>query len=57
MLNWPELQPLVLNRASGYEIKKQAIACGMKTLRQNALALAARSFTTIEQVLEHTIAD
>ncbi len=57
MLNWPELQPLILNRASGYEIKKQAITCGMKTLRQNSLALAARGFTTIEQVLEHTIAD
>ncbi len=57
MLNWPELHPLVLNRASGYDIKKQAIACGMKTLRQNALALAARGFTTIEQVLEHTISD
>lgn len=57
MLNWPEIHPLVLNRASAYEIKKQAVACGMKTLRQNALALAARGLTTIEQVLEHTIAD
>ncbi len=57
MLNWPELHPLVLNRASAYEIKKQAIACGMKTLRQNALALAAKGITTIQQVLEHTIAD
>ncbi len=57
MLNWPEMHHLLLNRASAYDIKKQAIACGMKTLRQNALALAARGFTTIEQVLEHTIAD
>jgi len=57
LLNWPELQPLVLRRASGYEIKQQAIACGMKTLRQNALANAAKSLTSIEQVLEHTGAD
>ncbi|HOV32164.1 MAG TPA: ATPase, T2SS/T4P/T4SS family [Candidatus Hydrogenedens sp.] len=57
MLNWPEMHHLILDRASGYDIKKQAIACGMKTLRQNALALAARGLTTIEQVLEHTIAD
>ncbi|MBI3118620.1 MAG: Flp pilus assembly complex ATPase component TadA [Candidatus Hydrogenedentes bacterium] len=57
LLNWPELQPLVLRRASGYELKDQAVACGMKTLRQNALAKAARGFTSIEQVLEHTGAD
>jgi type IV pilus assembly protein PilB len=57
MLNWPELQPLVLQRASGYDIKKTAIACGMKTLRQNSLAKAVKGLSTIEQVLDHTIAD
>ena len=57
MLNWPELQPLVLERATGYQIKEQAIACGMRTLRQNALAKAAQGLTSIEQVLEHTVAD
>lgn len=57
MLNWPEIQPLVLRRASGHEIKAQAIQCGMKTLRQNALAKAAKGITTIDQVLDHTIAD
>ncbi len=57
MLNWPELQPLVLQRASGQQIKSQAIECGMQTLRQNALAKAVRGLTSIEQVLEHTIAD
>ncbi len=57
LLNWPELQPLVLQRATGYQIKEQAIACGMKTLRQNSLALAAKGITSIEQVLEHTISD
>lgn len=57
MLNYPELQPLVLQRRSGQEIKHQAMECGMKTLRQNALAKAAKGLTTIEQVLEHTIPD
>ncbi len=57
MLNWPEIQPLVLKRASGQQIKEAAIKCGMQTLRQAGLAKAARGITTIEQVLEHTIAD
>ncbi len=57
LLNWPELQPLVLQRASGYDIKNQAIACGMQTLRQNGLAKAAKGVSTIEQVLEHTSHD
>lgn len=57
MLNWQELQPLVLERKSGHDIKDMAVKCGMKTLRQNALAKAAKGLTTIEQVLEHTIAD
>ncbi|MBL7646349.1 MAG: Flp pilus assembly complex ATPase component TadA [Candidatus Hydrogenedentes bacterium] len=57
LLNWPELQPLVLERATGYTIKAQAIACGMQTLRQNGLAKAAKGLSTIEQVLEHTSSD
>jgi type IV pilus assembly protein PilB len=57
LLNWPELQPLVLERATGYSIKAQAIACGMQTLRQNGLAKAAKGLSTIEQVLEHTSSD
>ena len=57
MRNWPELQALIMNRASGYQIKQQAIACGMRTLRQNALSKAAQGVTTIEQVLDHTVAD
>ncbi len=57
MLNWPDMHPLVLQRATGHAIKAKAIECGMKTLRQNALASAAKGITSIEQVLEHTIAD
>jgi len=57
MLNYPELQPLVLQRRSGQEIKQMAVKCGMKTLRQNSLAKAAKGLSTIDQVLEHTIPD
>ena len=57
MLNWPELQPLVLKRASGSELKDMAVRLGMKSLRQNALAKAARGVTTLQQVLDHTNAD
>ncbi|NIA13737.1 MAG: secretion system protein E [Nitrospiraceae bacterium] len=57
MPNYPDIQELVLNHASGQQIKAVATACGMRTLRQNALAKAARGITTIDQVLEHTTAD
>jgi len=57
MPNYPALQELVMNRASGLQIKAAARKCGMRTLRQNALSKAARGLTTIEQVLEHTTAD
>jgi type IV pilus assembly protein PilB len=57
MRNWPELQPLILGRASGYQIKQQAIACGMQTLRQNALSKAAQGLSSIEQVLDLTVSD
>lgn len=57
MLNWPSMQPLILNRATGHQIKLEAVRCGMRTLRQNSLAKAVKGLTSIEQVLEHTIAD
>lgn len=57
MPNYPEIQDLVMNRASGQQIKAAAMQAGMRTLRQNALSKAARGITTIEQVLEHTTAD
>jgi len=57
MPNYVEIQELVMNRASGQQIKSVAMKCGMRSLRQNALSKAARGLTTIEQVLEHTSAD
>ncbi len=57
MPNYPEVQELVLKCAPGNAIKKQAMECGMRSLRQNALAKASRGLTSIEQVLDLTIAD
>ncbi len=57
MLNYPEMHELVLNRGSGQQIKKVAMACGMRSLRQNGMSKAAMGQTTIDQVLEHTTAD
>jgi len=39
------------------EAVRQAIADGMRTLRQNALVKAAKGLTTIEEVLRVTAAD
>lgn len=57
MPDYPEILELVMNRASGTQIKSMAVKCGMKTLRMNALTKAAKGITSIEQVLEHTTAD
>jgi type IV pilus assembly protein PilB len=54
MSNYPEVQELIMKRASGGQIKQAAIRGGMKTLRVNALSKASRGITTLEQVLEHT---
>ncbi len=54
---YPEVKDLVMENASGYVIKKAAMKCGMRSLRQNGMAKAAKGVSTIEQVLEHTIAD
>jgi type IV pilus assembly protein PilB len=57
MPNYPELQDLIMGRAPATKIKKLAIECGMQTLRQNALAKAAKGLTSIEEVLRITAQD
>lgn len=57
MSNYPELEKPILTRASASQIKDVAIECGMRTLRQNALAKAAKGLSTIEEVLRITAAD
>ncbi len=57
MPNFPELEKLILGRASSSQIKEVALECGMRSLRQNALSKAARGITTIEEVLRITASD
>jgi type IV pilus assembly protein PilB len=57
MPNYPDLESLILGRAASTQIKELAIKCGMRSLRQNALAKAASSVTSIEEVLRVTAAD
>ena len=57
MPNYPELEEIILTRGSASQIKKIAVKCGMRTLRQNSLAKAARGRSTIEEVLRITAAD
>ncbi|MBI3804472.1 MAG: type IV-A pilus assembly ATPase PilB [Nitrospirae bacterium] len=52
-----ELRELILQGASADEIKKKAIALGMKTLRMSGLAKVKEVMTTIEEVLDCTFAD
>ncbi len=57
MPNYPELEKLILGRSSSSQLKDVAIECGMRTLRQNALAKAAKGISTIEEVLRVTAID
>jgi type IV pilus assembly protein PilB len=52
-----EIEELLVTRAPATEIKRAAIKLGMRTLRQNALAKAARGLTTIDEVLRVTSSD
>jgi len=55
--NYPELCDLILTNASALQIKTKALECGMRSLRQNALAKAARGNTTIAEVLRISVND
>ena len=52
-----ELREQILGGVSALELKRTAIAGGMKTLRQSGLTKAAAGMTTIEEVLRVTAAD
>jgi type II secretory ATPase GspE/PulE/Tfp pilus assembly ATPase PilB-like protein len=47
----PQLAKMINMGASSQEIKQQAYTEGMKSLTQNALALARNKLTSIEEVL------
>ena len=57
MPNYPEIEKLILGRASSSQIKEVALQCGMRSLRQNSLAKAAKGISTIEEVLRVTAGD
>ncbi len=57
MTNYPELQDLIMTRKPASDIKRVAVDCGMRTLRQNALEKAAEGVTTIEEVLRVSAMD
>jgi type IV pilus assembly protein PilB len=51
------IRGLVLRNASTDEIKTQAVALGMKTLRRSGLEKVRAGITTLEEVLENTASD
>jgi type IV pilus assembly protein PilB len=57
MPNYHELEDLILGRASALQIKERAMQCGMRTLRMNSLAKAAKGLSTLEEVFRITAAD
>ena len=48
---------LVLQGASVLDLKKQAVALGMKTLRASGLLKIKEGLTSLEEVLENTFPD
>jgi type IV pilus assembly protein PilB len=53
----PEIEKMIISRASSTEIKKQAIAEGMLTLRSAALEKLKKGITTVSEVLAVTTID
>jgi type IV pilus assembly protein PilB len=51
-----EIKDLILEGASAVEIKKKAIALGMKTLRMSGLTKLKEGMTTVEEILRSTFA-
>ena len=52
-----EIKELILQGASVFDIKKQAIASGMKTLRMSGLLKVKAGLTSLEEVVENTFPD
>ena len=52
-----EVRELILQGASGSEIKREAMRLGMKTLRQAALTKLKDGITTVEEVMKTTVED
>lgn len=52
-----EIKELILQGSSVFDIKKQAIASGMKTLRMSGLLKVKAGLTSLEEVVENTFPD
>jgi len=52
-----EIKKLILKEATVFDIKKAAIAGGMKTLRRSGLLKVKAGMTTLEEVVENTFPD
>lgn len=52
-----EIKELILQGASVFDVKKQAISSGMKTLRRSGLLKVKSGLTSLEEVLENTFPD
>jgi len=46
----PELKRVILRRGSAEEVRRQAMADGMRTLRQDGIEKVLRGLTTLEQI-------
>jgi len=57
MISTPTIRELILERAQEHVIKRQARKEGMKTLREEGIALALKGITTLEEVLRVTAPD
>ncbi len=52
-----DIRQLILQGATSDEIKEKAVASGMKTLRVSGLDKVREGLTTVEEVLDNTMAD
>ncbi len=52
-----EIKELILQGASVFDIKKQAVSLGMKTLRRSGLLKVKNGLTSLEEVVENTFPD
>jgi type IV pilus assembly protein PilB len=52
-----EIKELILQGASVFDIKKEAVRLGMKTLRRSGLLKVKAGMTSLEEVVENTFAD
>jgi type IV pilus assembly protein PilB len=52
-----EIKDLVLSGASATELKRQAVADGMKTLRMSGVEKICEGMTTVEEVMRVTMSD